>query len=40
LPYIELGADYFDQRKKNIVVKNVLKRLESFGFEVTLETVA
>lgn len=39
-PYIELGADYFDQRKKNIVVKNALKRLESLGFKVTLESVA
>jgi len=39
-PYIELGADYFDQRKKNIVIKNALKRLESLGFKVTLESVA
>jgi transposase len=39
-PYIELGADYLDQRKKNIVVKNALKRLESLGFKVTLETAA
>lgn len=39
-PYIELGADYFDQRKKNYVVNNALKRLESLGFKVTLESVA
>jgi len=39
-PYIELGADYFDRRKKDKVVKNTLKRLESLGFKVTLEAIA
>ncbi len=39
-PYIELGANYFDERKKNYVVNNALKRLESLGFKVTLEAAA
>ena len=39
-PYFELGADYFDQRKKNIVVKNAVKRLESLGLKVTVESAA
>lgn len=38
-PYIELGADYFERRKKQTVVKNAVKRLEALGYKVTLETV-
>jgi len=38
-PYIELGADYFDKRKKQTVVKNTVKRLEALGYKVTLEAV-
>jgi len=36
-PYLELGVDYFDQRKKSVVVSNALKRLEALGYKVTLE---
>jgi transposase len=39
-PYHDLGADYFDQRKKVYVVNHLLKRLEKLGFAVALEPVA
>ena len=39
-PYKELGADYFDQRKKNMVVSSAVKRLEALGYKVTVETAA
>ncbi|WP_047155487.1 IS110 family transposase [Aneurinibacillus tyrosinisolvens] len=39
-PYIELGADYFDQRKKEIVIKQSIKRLEILGCKVTVEATA
>ncbi len=38
--YKELGSDYFDQRKKDSVIKNSIKRLESLGLKVTVETAA
>jgi hypothetical protein len=38
--YIELGADYFDRRKKEIIVKQAIKRLENLGCKVTVEDVA
>ncbi|MCL6479330.1 MAG: IS110 family transposase [Peptococcaceae bacterium] len=37
MPYRELGANYFDQRRKNAVVNNMVKRLNSLGFKVTIE---
>jgi NADPH:quinone reductase-like Zn-dependent oxidoreductase len=39
-PYRELGADYFDERKKTSVVNHLLKRLEKLGFAVALDPVA
>jgi transposase len=38
--YKELGSDYFDQRKKDSVIKNSIKRLESLGLKVTVEAAA
>lgn len=38
--YKELGADYFDLRKKDSVIKSSIKRLESLGLKVTVETAA
>ncbi len=35
--YVELGADYYDQRNKPRVVNRLLKRLQNLGFEVTLK---
>jgi len=39
-PYIELGADYFDRRKKEIVIRQSIKRLEILGCKVTVEEIA
>ncbi|MCL6559650.1 MAG: IS110 family transposase [Firmicutes bacterium] len=36
-PYIELGADYFDQLKKEATVHRAVKKLESLGYKVSLE---
>ena len=36
-PYQEVGANYFDQRRKNVIVNNMVKRLNSLGFKVTIE---
>ncbi|MCM2532336.1 hypothetical protein NDK43_07925 [Neobacillus pocheonensis] len=38
--YVELGADYFDQRKKEIVLKQSIKRLVVLGCKVTVELIA
>lgn len=38
-PYSELGADYLNRKKKDLVIKNSIKRLESLGFQVTLQLV-
>ena len=39
-PYKELGADYFDQRKKDAVVNNAVRRLMALGYKVTVEAAA
>ena len=36
-PYKELGPDFFELRRKNEIVKKSVKRLESLGFNVTIE---
>lgn len=36
-PYFELGADYFDLRKKESVIRNSLKKLEALGYQVILQ---
>jgi transposase len=35
--YVDLGFNYFDERKKEIVIKNSIKRLESLGLAVTIQ---
>ena len=35
--YQDLGADYFDKRNKESVVKRSVRRLESLGFEVVIK---
>lgn len=35
--YVDLGYTYFDERKKDILVKNSIKRLESLGLIVTVQ---
>ena len=39
-PYCDLGADYFDERKKDAVVNRLLHRLEKLGFAVTIDPAA
>ena len=36
-PYKELGADFFELRQKNEIVRKSVKRLEALGFNVTIE---
>jgi transposase len=36
-PYQELGANYFDERKKESVAHRLTKRLETLGYKVNLE---
>ncbi len=35
--YEELGTNYYDERKKNVVVRNAVQRLERLGYKVTVE---
>lgn len=35
--YVDLGYDYFDQRRKEILVKQSIKKLESLGLTVTIQ---
>lgn len=35
--YVDLGADYFDRRNQQRVQRQLVKRLEQFGFKVSLE---
>lgn len=37
VPYKELGSDFFEQRRKNDIVKKSVKRLESLGLKVSVE---
>ncbi|MDQ0168557.1 transposase [Bacillus horti] len=34
--YIELGADYFDRLKKDLLIRNTVRRLESLGLTVEI----
>ncbi len=36
-PYEELGANYYDERKKDAVVRNAVNRLARLGYKVTVE---
>jgi transposase len=38
--YEELGANYYDERKKEAVVRNAVKRLERLGYRVAVEPAA
>lgn len=39
-PYIELGPNYYEERKKEIVIKQSIKKLESLGYKVNVESIA
>ena len=36
-PYHELGGNYFDERKKELVLHGLVKRISKLGYEVSLE---
>lgn len=36
-PYRELGGNYFDEYKREAVVNRLVRRLQKFGYQVTLE---
>jgi transposase len=38
--YRDLGADYFNNRNKQDIIKRTVKRIESLGFKVTLEALS
>ena len=39
-PYQELGADYFDQRQKDVKTDWLLQQLNKLGYTVQLEPLA
>jgi len=39
-PYIELGPTYYEERKRDTIIRQSLKRLESLGLKVTVESAA
>ncbi len=39
-PYIELGPTYYEERKRETIIKQSIKKLESLGYKVTVEVVA
>lgn len=39
-PYIELGPTYYEERRRQSVVKQSIKKLESLGYKVIIEAVA
>ena len=38
--YRELGATYYDERRKSQVVQQTVRRLEALGYDVTIKPVA
>lgn len=37
-PYRELGAQYFDQQRPEATAKRLVKRLETLGYEVSVQS--
>lgn len=35
--YVDLGADYFEKKREQSIVKHSLRRLESLGYSVELK---
>lgn len=38
-PYIELGPNFYEEKRRNMVIRQSLKKLESLGLKVTVETM-
>jgi transposase len=39
-PYIELGPNYYENRKREIIIKRSIKKIESLGCKVIVEPIA
>lgn len=39
-PYIELGPNYYEERKREVIVKHSIKKLESLGYKITIIEIA
>ncbi|ADD01991.1 transposase IS116/IS110/IS902 family protein [Thermoanaerobacter italicus Ab9] len=39
-PYIELGPTYYEEKKRNMIIRQSVKKLESLGLKVTVESAA
>jgi hypothetical protein len=39
-PYLELGSNYFDQRRPELTAQRLVKRLEKLGYQVALQSSA
>ncbi|ADG06100.1 IS110 family RNA-guided transposase [Kyrpidia tusciae] len=39
-PYIELGPTYYEERRKDAVIKQAIRKLQSLGMEVSVKPVA
>lgn len=35
--YVDLGEDYFDKKRQQSIVRHSLRRLESLGYQVTIQ---
>jgi hypothetical protein len=35
--YVDLGANYFDERKQEMLQQHLIRRLEKLGLKVTVE---
>jgi transposase len=38
--YFELGPDYLEEKKKQAIIPQIVKKLEKFGLKVTVESFA
>jgi len=39
-PYIELGPNYYEERKREVIIRQSIRKLESLGVSGTIETAA
>lgn len=39
-PYIELGPTYYEERKRNTIIKQSIRKLESLGVTVSIDSTA
>ncbi len=39
-PYIELGPTYYEERKRDVIIKQSIRKLESLGVAITIDATA